>query len=127
MKTLYSTEENFEIELTKFISKAKNKVIIIVPYIKTKILEKILQKCNCEKIIIITTWKLRDMQFGSSELELYNFCKNNNIFLFINQRVHLKSFIIDNNKSITGSANISNKGLAIMPNFLQIFSIPQFF
>lgn len=82
----------------------------------TLCIERLLTECRAKKITIITTWKLKDIQFGSSELELYEFCRKNKIYLFINNRVHLKVFINDYSSCVFGSPNVSEKGLALVDN-----------
>lgn len=96
-----------------FQNNPNSKIFIIVPFIKTKILEKLLEHLQ-SKIIIITTWHPNDLLAGSSELELYQFCKENNITLYINNKIHLKVYSVNFNTAIISSGNISQKGL--MPN-----------
>jgi len=112
-----SKKKDLFTSIKDFVSRSQEELIIISPYIQTKVLKELLSNCNIKKVTIITTWKLRDIQFGSSDLEIYTFCKENGYHLFLNQRVHLKA-IINNYKSyIFGSANISNRGLALTNNF----------
>ena len=85
-------------------------LFLFVPYIKTKVLTKLLENLP-NKIVIITTWEPRDIQLGSSELELYLFCKERNISLFISQNMHLKIYSIDLQSAILATGNISNRGL----------------
>jgi hypothetical protein len=114
---LFVSERNVFLDKIKYcLSKSKENLLIIAPFIKINALDKLISDCK-SKITIITTWKLRDMQFGSSELDLYNYCKKNNIYLYINQKIHLKAFIVDYEKCVFGSANISFPGLAITENY----------
>ena len=85
-------------------------IFLYVPYIKTKILEKLLEGIS-NQITIITTWKINDLISGSSELELYQFCKENNIALYIHNKIHLKVYSINLESAIVGSCNISRNGL----------------
>lgn len=117
MNNLYFSEKDLLFNKIKdHISSANQEILIMVPFIQTKCLEQILQNCSC-KITIITTWKLKDLQLGISELDLYNYCKRNDIFLYINNRVHLKAIISDYSSCLFGSANISSKGLALASNY----------
>lgn len=93
-----------------------NHIFLYVPYIKTKILEKLLENIDNE-ISIITTWHTNDLLTGSSELKLYSFCKENNISLYINNKIHLKVYSIDLESAIIGSGNISQRGLMKNGNF----------
>ena len=99
----------------KYFSSNQNErvVFIFVPYIKTKILEKLISDVK-SKIVIITTWNTNDLLSESSELELYPYCKENNITLYINNKIHLKVYSVGLESAIVATGNISNNGL--MPN-----------
>ncbi len=88
-------------------------IFIFVPYIKTKVLEKILENIDVI-IMIVTSWHPNDLLRGSSELELYTYCKKNNIALYINNKIHLKVYSNNLDSAIVSSGNISQNGL--MPN-----------
>jgi len=88
----------------------KKKIILFVPYIKTKVLEKLLGDIS-NQITIITTWHINDLISGSSELELYQFCKEYNIALYINNKIHLKVYSVNLDSAIVASGNISHNGL----------------
>ena len=90
--------------------KENEKIMIFVPYIKTKILKKLLEEIDSQ-ITIITTWKINDLISGSSELELYQFCKENNITLYIHNKIHLKVYSVNMESAIVASGNISQNGL----------------
>ena len=102
-------------EIRAYLTRTKydDQIFLFVPYIKTKILEKLLYGIQ-NKITIITTWHINDLIGKSSELELYNFCKTEGIFLYINNKIHLKVYSVNLNTGIVTSGNISNMGL--MPN-----------
>jgi len=117
MNEFYFSEKDHLFEKVKeYISYANRELVIISPYITTKVLQNLIFDCK-DKITIITTWKLNDLKTGSSDLELYNYCKENNIYLYLNQRIHLKVIINDYSTCLFGSANISNKGLALIDNY----------
>ena len=67
-------------------TKSNEQIFLYVPYIKTKILSKLIGDIQ-NKITIITAWHPNDLLIGSSELELYPFCKDNNITLYINNKI----------------------------------------
>ncbi|MCJ8307369.1 MAG: hypothetical protein HRU07_10010 [Nitrosopumilus sp.] len=95
----------------KYFSSNKNEkiIFIFVPYIKTKILEKLISDIK-SKIVIVTTWDTQDLLAGSSELELYPFCNENGIALYINNKIHLKVYSIGLENAIVATGNISNSG-----------------
>ena len=85
-------------------------VYVIVPYIKTAILENLIDEITC-KIVIITNWETQNLLKGSSELELYPFCKKRNITLYINNKIHLKVYSVGFESAIVATGNISQRGL----------------
>lgn len=91
-------------------AKENEKIILYVPYVKTKILEQLIEGIQNE-IIIITNWNESNLLQGSSELELYPFCKKNNITLYSHDKIHLKVYSINLDSAIIGSGNISERGL----------------
>lgn len=88
----------------------KKIIYLFVPYIKTSILKKLLENIT-NKIIIITTWNTQDLLAGSSELELYPFCKLRNFTLYINNQIHLKVYSSALEEMIVSTANVSERGL----------------
>ena len=100
-------------EIQDFLSKYdnnSNRLFLYVPYIKTKILGKLVEIIK-NQITIITTWHINDLISGSSELELYQFCKENNIVLYIHNKIHLKVYSVNLESAIVASGNISHNGL----------------
>jgi len=97
-------------------AKKDDQIFLYVPYIKTKILSKLIEDIQ-NKITIITTWHPNDLLAGSSELELYTFCKENNITLYINNKIHLKVYSINLESGIIASGNISHNGLMPHGNY----------
>lgn len=95
---------------------SKKHAIFYVPYIKTKILQKLIEGIPNE-ITIITTWHINDLISGSSELELYQFCKEHNITLYIHNKIHLKVYSVNLESAIVASGNISYNGLIDENNY----------
>lgn len=93
-----------------------NQIFLYVPYIKTKSLEKLIENIS-NQIIIITTWHINDLITGSSELELYQFCQEKNIALYINNKIHLKVYSVNLESAIIASGNISQHGLMLGGNY----------
>jgi len=115
-------------KIREYLIKAKedDHIFLYVPYIKTKILEKLVEKLD-SKIIIVTTWSPNNLLIGSSELELYSFCKENKITLYIHNKIHLKVYSVNLESAIIASGNISHNGLMSDGNyevgaFLEILS-----
>jgi hypothetical protein len=117
MALLHSDKELFnKIEQIVF---SANNFVLFVPYIKKSILLKLLANISfSEDNAIITTWKPQDIALGSSDIEIYPLCKQKRITLLINNRIHLKSFVINDFKSsVVTSSNISARGFALSQNY----------
>ena len=88
-------------------------IFILVPYIKTAVLEKLLEGIT-NRVVIVTTWEPRDILSGSSELSLYPFCRMHDIALYVSTNMHLKVYSIGLTSAILATGNISCRGL--LPN-----------
>ena len=93
-----------------------DQIFLYVPYIKTNILEELIQGIQNE-ITVITNWNSTNLLAGSSELELYPFCVKNKITLYIHDDIHLKVYSINLESAIIGSGNISTNGLKPEGNY----------
>ncbi len=61
---------------------------------------------------IIVRWEIEDIIRGVSDFEdLFQYCKANNIALYRNTRIHLKTIWNNENAVFFGSANITGKGI----------------
>lgn len=97
--------------LIEFIKTSEN-LFIFAPYIKLDPLRQLLASTdNCSTIV--ARWEPKDLILGSSDLEVYDYCREKNITLYRNPRLHLKAFIDDYKRCILGSANISARALNI--------------
>jgi len=106
---LYRSGDNLFQSLEAFIENASG-LFIFVPYIKLNPLELLLKRnTNCKTIIV--RWETRDLILGASDLEVYDYCKEKEIKLFRNTRLHLKAFVDDYKKCYLGSSNISGRAL----------------
>jgi hypothetical protein len=106
---LFKSNINLSSSAIEFIN--SNEIIsILSAYLKLDQL-KIL---NTEKKVnrIVVRWEIEDLVKGVSDFEgLYQYCKDNNIALFRNTRIHLKAIWNNENSVHFGSANITGKGI----------------
>ena len=100
-------------------------IFLFVPYIKTNVLEKLLDAIP-NKVVIVTTWKPKDIQFGSSEVALYPFCKERNIALYVNENLHLKVYSVGLCSGMIATGNISHRGLLPDGNYEAATMLEQF-
>ena len=94
------SKENLYSEILLFINNAEE-LIILAPYIKYEPLKELLSHTSAQSICIVTTWKPRDVKFGSSDLKIYELCKEKDIRLYINNNIHLKVITKNNSKTPT--------------------------
>lgn len=87
-----------------------DKITIFSAYIKLDQLEKYNLKGNIERIVV--RWEIEDLVKGVSDFEvLYEYCKQLNIALYRNTRIHLKALWNNENSILFGSANVTGKGM----------------
>ena len=91
-------------------------IFLFVPYIKTAVLDKLIDGLS-NRIVIVTTWEPHDILTGSSDLELYPFCKEQNIALYVSQNMHLKVYSIGLDSALVATGNISHRGLLPSGNY----------
>jgi hypothetical protein len=84
-------------------------VILFSAYIKTDIIRQLNSNHNIKQIIV--RWEIEDLVKEVSDLDLYLYCRENNIQLFRNTRIHLKAAWNFDSKIIFGSANYTNRGV----------------
>ncbi len=109
MQHLYKSGFNIEKGAIDFIS-SNESITLLSAYVKLGQLKVL----NTEKrvIRIVVRWEIEDLVLGVSDFEdLYEYCKNNNIALFRNTRIHLKAIWNNENSILFGSANITGKGI----------------
>ncbi len=106
---LYKNGINLLDKVKEFISTSEE-LFILVPYIKLEPLKYLLDQTNSCKAIVVR-WEPKDLILGASDLDVYKYCKVNNITLYCNSRIHLKAFVDKYKRCFLGSANISSQAL----------------
>ena len=84
-------------------------ITLFSAYIRTEQLKKINQSKNIKQIVV--RWEVGDICFGASDLELYDYCRENHIKLFRNTKIHLKAFWNNKRSVLFGSANVTKNGI----------------
>lgn len=85
-------------------------ISLFVPYIQAKVLAKLLEGVE-NRVVIVTTWKPVDLLSNSSDLEVYPYCRERNIALYVNETLHLKVYSVGLDSAIIATGNISRHGL----------------
>lgn len=103
-----------------------SRLLIISPFITRDALDYLLDGLDAEvKVSIITTWKVEDILYGSSDIGVYEYCKAHKYNLYLNEKIHLKVICKDFETCIFGSANITKSGLALKDTYnYELFSEP---
>jgi hypothetical protein len=105
---IFKSGWNLKSSIIDFVENAEE-LILLCAYVKTN---QIVELNNDNKFqSIVVRWEIEDLLKGASDLSLYNYCKENNIALFRNTRLHMKVLWDNNGSLISGSANFTNKGI----------------
>ena len=99
---------NLESSTISFL-KNNEDITLFSAYIRTKQLSKINEAKSIQQIVV--RWEVGDICFGASDLELYDYCRDNNIKLFRNTKIHLKAFWNNKRSVLFGSANVTKNGI----------------
>ena len=96
--------------IREYFESARGTIFIFVPYVKRTVLEQLLDGLD-NRIVIVTTWEPRDIQFRSSDLEVYPYCRKRGIALYVTEDMHLKIYSHGLESAILATGNISKGGL----------------
>ena len=108
----------FSGEINKHISSlaqaTQKSITIHSAFIKTNALEWLSESIADDiEVEIIGRWKPDDLVANVSDLSAYKFCKDRGWKFGIDQELHSKVFIFDQEQVILGSANLTNRGLSL--------------
>jgi len=93
-------------------SKCSRKTLIVSPFIKTPILENILQALRANvQLTVVTNWSSSAVLSGATDVEIFEVVRKNGGSVFVNNNLHAKYYRFDE-KFWLGSANISVRALA---------------
>ena len=108
--------EQIKKNLAEDIKKTQNSISIISAFCKKQSLEffdeQIEESKNLSKRILVR-FRLDDILSKSTDLEIYEYCKNNNWKLYVQFNLHAKVYIFDRNICYMGSANATSQGLSL--------------
>lgn len=111
---LHKSGLNIEKGVIDFISN-NDSITLFSAYIKLEELNKINVKNNIKQIIV--RWEIEDLCKGVSDIDLYQYCLDNNIVLYRNTRLHMKAFWNNQDCIVFGSANVTGRGLGEVGNY----------
>lgn len=105
---LFKSGFNLEQKAINFIKESDN-ITLFSAYIKLNQLKSLNKNKNISEIVV--RWDVQDLCIGVSDIELYEYCKQNNITLYRNTRIHLKAIWNNKDTVFFGSANITGRGI----------------
>jgi len=96
---------------------AENKVVILSAYVKVIGVEWLKEKLINKdiKCFIIARWDKSDIAQGSSDLDCYKICKDNNWQFRILKDLHAKIMLVDDKDLFIGSPNLTGHGMSLIP------------
>jgi hypothetical protein len=109
--------EAFRNLLAKSLSKAEKEVTILSAYVKIIGVEWLKENLTNENIkcVIIARWDKGDIAQGSSDLDCYKICKDNNWQFRILKDLHAKIMLVDQKDLFIGSPNLTGHGMSLIP------------
>lgn len=117
MSTIIHTEDIFPL-LERELKVVQTELLVISAFVKVEALRKIDFVLKDKSILkkLLVRFRKEDIQYGSTDLELYRYCKENGWDLYINLDLHSKIFVFDKSQYVIGSANVTLSGLGIAKN-----------
>jgi hypothetical protein len=87
-------------------------ILIIVPFIKLDALKRLrCVQANKLRLKVICRWQPDDLLSGASDIDVFNYLKENGCELFVNWDVHLKLYVFWSNIAFNTSGNLTLRGL----------------
>lgn len=114
MGLLFSDEIKNQLECE--LKQAENDIQIISAYCKKaaiKFVDDCIQNPMQRKRLLVR-FSFADVVSGASDLDVYEFCRNNGWELYMRLDLHAKTYIFDKLRCIIGSANLTARGVNLM-------------
>ena len=114
-------------ELSNLCAEANREVLLVAPFIKASVLERLLNQISSDvSLKCITRWFPEEIVAGVSDLEVWSLIQNRpNSSLWLRPDLHAKYYRADN-RCLAGSANLTNKALgwSDCPNLELLVTLP---
>jgi hypothetical protein len=97
------------------LSSTKENITVISAYVKLEALKWIDSFISSDVISksLLVRFRMGDILFGSTDIEIYDYCHQNKWDIYVNFDLHSKIFTFDQSKFLLGSANVTLSGLGI--------------
>lgn len=99
------------------LAKCKNEIIVCSAFIKLSGIEWFSNNIKNKEIKcrVISRWDKEDLIKRVSDIEVYEFCKNKSWSFEIIENLHAKFYLMDQIDLISGSLNLTAKGMGLVP------------
>lgn len=94
------------------LSRASKSIVILSAFTKLTALKWIISRAGTHNISIVTRWLPGDLTSGASDIECYEFCRDNGLKIGLSLGLHGKVYCTDG-QILVGSANMTSRGLAL--------------
>ena len=113
---LYKSGHNLKEGALQFMNE-KDEITIFSAYLKLNELKELNTDNKVKRIVV--RWELEDLHESKkvSDIEVYQYCLDNQIALYRNTRIHLKTFWNGKKSVFFGSANITGRGIGEKGDF----------
>lgn len=104
-------------KLIREIKKAKQETLIISPYVTKEAVMRIVPYCKDRKLILklVTLPPGKEYVTGATDPDALLLLAQSGFSIMMLERLHAKIYIIDNETILLGSANLTSRGLGIIP------------
>lgn len=108
-------KDNLELELFKVLKTAKERIIIVSPFMNLNSTKKLVEIVNITSAncTVITRFERKSFIENAHSLEALKLLILNGIEVLALQNLHSKIYLVDNQQCFAGSANFTTKGLNI--------------
>lgn len=89
---------------------------VFCPFIQGNALRTLLGDLPRARGVVVTRWNPDDLMTGASDLMVFDVCRDLDLTLLVNPRLHMKVYSWDLNTAVVGSANLTESGMGIGAN-----------
>lgn len=108
---------NFSSRLSESINGCRSELLLNSAFIKLDALRSLSKSIGSGvEVSVVARWKKQDVLVGASDLEVYEYCRDQGWKFGIDKNFHGKLYIIDQTEIFLGSANLTGRGLGFGPS-----------
>lgn len=102
--------------VARLVRSSSSEIILLSAYAKVPAIKAILEGVPSSiRVQMVVRWEKHDIMSGASDLEVFDFFSAQGWPLWRNTRLHAKLFMVDKREVVFGSANLTGRGLGIVP------------